>query len=190
MKKEVELLQEQIEEMFTNMCEHFGENPLREGLLETPKRWMRAWFEMCSGYRDSPQDHLTKHFKSEMDGIIMCRDIELYSTCEHHLLPFFGRAHISYIPSGKVVGISKIVRMVNSYAKRFQIQETLTNEIADCLFNSEIQPRGVMVIIEAQHLCMKARGVKNHSSVMVTSSIRGCYSDHAIRMETLKLIGK
>jgi GTP cyclohydrolase I len=170
------------------LFEEYGENPEREGLVDTPNRVLRAWREILKGYKSEPRNILSATFQSSAAGIVCCKEIEFYSTCEHHLLPFFGRAHIAYIPDGKVVGVSKLVRLVECYAQRLQIQEEITERVSSDLM-TYLQPRGCMVVVEAQHLCMKARGVKNHSSVMVTSSIRGCFDDHAIRMETLKLFG-
>ena len=172
-----------LEEFFA----YFGDEPMREGLLDTPKRFFKAWDEMLSGYKKDPAEILSARFTSSATGMICCRDIELYSTCEHHVLPFFGRAHIAYVPDGAVVGISKLVRLIECYARRLQIQEELTEQVANAIME-ELNPRGCMVIVEAQHLCMKARGVKNHSSVMVTSAIRGVMEDKECRQEALTLL--
>lgn len=169
---------------------HIGEDVERDGLRDTPKRVAKAWREMTSGYREDPSEILSTCFQQTYDEIVALRDIEFYSTCEHHMLPFFGVAHVGYIP-GKVVGISKLARLVNCFARRLQIQERLTNEVASAI-DAHLEPRGVGVIIEAHHMCMGCRGVQKAAARMVTSSMRGVFLDRdsAARSEFLRIIGK
>lgn len=169
------------------IIEAVGEDPSREGLLETPERVVKSWAKLYGGYKENPDDILSKTFTERSDEMVMLRNIELYSTCEHHLLPFFGRCHIAYIPKDKVVGISKLARLVECYARRMQIQERLTNQIAEAI-NMCLAPVGVGVIIEAQHFCMTSRGVEKQNSVMVTSAMLGLFrEDNKARDEFLKL---
>ena len=166
------------------------ENPEREGLKETPQRMVRAWEEMFSGYEQSPEDIITMFDNTgdQYDEMVVLRDIEFFSTCEHHMLPFFGRAHVAYIPGNKVVGISKVARLVDMYSRRMQIQERLTGQIADALVD-HAGAKGVGVILEAQHLCMVMRGVKKQNSVMTTSALRGVLKDKPeARAEFMSLI--
>lgn len=159
---------------------YIGEDPAREGLLETPERVIRSWEKLYGGYKQDPTELLRKSF-SEVSGysqMIILRDIEFYSMCEHHMLPFFGKAHVAYIPKNKVVGISKLARLVEVFARRLQIQERLTEQIAESLFLAA-DALGVGVIIEAQHFCMVARGVEKQNSVMTTSALRGAFLDNA-----------
>jgi GTP cyclohydrolase I len=164
-----------------------GEDPRREGLQETPLRVVKAWREMTSGYEQKPADILSKTFESTNGEMVVCRDIEFYSTCEHHLLPFKGRAHIGYVPKGRVAGLSKLARLVECFARRLQIQEQLTEQIAGAIME-HLQPCGCAVILEAEHLCMKSRGVRNHSSVMVTSALRGVFLEPEVRAEFFVLV--
>ena len=166
-----------------------GEDPERDGLAETPARVARSYAELFRGLRESPAAHLSRVFEHEHDDVILVRDIEFYSLCEHHLLPFTGKAHIAYLPgNGQVVGLSKLARTVEVFARRPQVQERLTNQIADAL-DYHLQPRAVAVAIEAEHFCMKMRGVNRSSSVMVTSTLRGAFrDDRAQGAEVLNLM--
>lgn len=165
-----------------------GENPDREGLLKTPSRVARAYAELIAGLQDDPRRHLKTVFSEEYDEIVLLRDIEFHSICEHHLLPFTGVAHVAYLPKGKVVGLSKLARLVDGYARRPQVQERLTVQIADALME-ELHPVGAACVIEATHTCMTIRGAKKHGSTMVTSALRGIFKDNASsRAEMLALI--
>lgn len=167
-----------------------GEDPKREGLVDTPSRVVKSWSTLFGGYKMDPKEILERRFSSEKyDQMIVLRDIEMYSTCEHHMLPFYGKAHIAYIPNGHVVGLSKLARLVECFARRMQIQEKLTQQIADAMVE-HTGARGVGVMIEAQHMCMVARGVQKQNSVMVTSAIRGVFKDDpGVRDEFLRLGG-
>ena len=157
-----------------------GEDPERDGLRDTPARVARAYAEQFAGLRQSPQDVLTTVFDADHDEMVIVRDIELYGTCEHHLVPFIGVAHIGYIPNvkGQITGLSKLARLVDMYARRPQVQERLTSQIADTL-DEVLEPRGALVVIEAEHLCMTMRGIKKPGSRMVTSALRGVFRDCA-----------
>jgi GTP cyclohydrolase I len=164
---------------------------LREGLQETPKRVIKSWMEIFGGYAKSPEEILGTTFKQEgykYDEMVLCKDIELYSTCEHHMLPFYGKAHVAYVPSERVVGLSKLARLVDCFSRRLQIQEKLTSQIADSI-NEILEPKGVAVVIEAKHHCMCSRGVGKQNSAMVTSALRGIFKeDLNARNEFLNLI--
>ena len=178
-----------MEQSFLALLEAIGEDPLREGLLRTPGRAARAFEFLTAGYRQS-LDELVNNalFDSEASEIILVKDIELYSLCEHHLIPFIGKAHVAYIPNGKVVGLSKTARIVDMFARRLQIQENLTMQIADALMKT-LEPRGVGVVIEAKHLCMMMRGVEKQNSVMKTSCLLGVFKEDArTRSEFLSLL--
>jgi GTP cyclohydrolase I len=165
-----------------------GENPDREGLLKTPNRVARAYGELMAGLQEDPKRHLKTVFTEEYDEIVLLRDIEFNSLCEHHLLPFTGRAHLAYLPKGKVVGLSKLARLVEGFARRPQVQERLTSQIADALME-ELSPIGAACVIEATHTCMTIRGAKKHGSTMVTSAMRGTFkSDARSRGELMALI--
>ena len=154
-----------------------GEDPTREGLLNTPNRVTRSLLDLTSGYKQDPAEFLSVQFDSGgVDEIIVLRDIELYSLCEHHMLPFFGKAHVAYIPDGHIVGLSKIPRIVEIFARRLQVQERLTEEIASAL-DDVLKPTGVGVVIEAFHLCMMMRGVEKQNSKTITSALRGGFKD-------------
>ena len=171
------------------IIEAVGENPHREGLRDTPARAAKAMEFLCKGYKED-LDTLVNGaiFESEMDEMVLVKDIELYSMCEHHLLPFVGKCHIAYIPSGKVLGLSKFARIVDMYARRMQIQENLTRQIADAVLQCT-QARGVGVIIEAKHMCMMMRGVEKQNSVMSTSVMLGAFREsYNTRQEFLQLI--
>jgi GTP cyclohydrolase I len=166
-----------------------GEDPEREGLRETPARVARAYAELTEGLRKTPEDVLTTTFDLGHDEMVLVRDIELWSMCEHHLVPFTGVAHVGYIPaeSGKITGLSKLARLVDVYAKRPQVQERLTTQIADALMDI-LEARGVIVVIEAEHLCMTMRGVKKAGARTITSAVRGMMHQAATRSEAMMLI--
>lgn len=167
-----------------------GEDPDREGLRETPLRFLKAWEEYTSGYRQSPEDIL-KSFEDgaeRVDEMVIVRDIPVYSLCEHHLAPFFGKAHIGYVPHQRILGLSKMSRLVELYARRLQVQERLTNQIADAL-DGFLQPLGVAVVLECRHMCMESRGVRHPGTGTVTSALRGLVKHNAdTRKEFLSLI--
>jgi len=168
-----------------------GEYADREGLLETPDRVARMYDEIFGGYEMDPKAILGKTFEDEKHGeLVIVRNIDFYSHCEHHMVPFFGRAHIGYIPNGKIVGLSKLARLVDCYARRLQIQERMTTQVANTI-DEVLNPLGVMVVIEAEHMCMKMRGIKNYCADTVTSAVRGVFKDEPeARHEFLTLIRK
>lgn len=166
-----------------------GENPEREGLKGTPDRVARMYAEMFVGMRIDPREHLRTFFKEEYDEMVVLRDVPFYSMCEHHLLPFEGKAHIAYLPDGRVVGISKLARVVEAFSHRPQVQERLTTQVADVLME-ELNAKGVAVVMEAVHSCMTCRGVKKPGSVMVTSALRGECGNVATRSEIMSLLLK
>ena len=168
---------------------YIGEDPNREGLKETPNRIVRSWDELYAGYKQVPADVLTTSFNADKyDQIILLKDIELYSMCEHHMLPFFGKAHVAYIPGVRVLGISKLARLVDMYARRLQIQERLGQQITEALMDF-VGCRGAACIIEAVHMCMRMRGISKQGSTMVTSSLTGAFfTSSAARMELMGLI--
>jgi GTP cyclohydrolase I len=178
-----------MEESFLQLLQAIGEDPNREGLLRTPTRAARAFEFLTNGYRQSLDDVVNGAiFESDASEIILVKDIELYSLCEHHLLPFIGRAHVAYIPNGKVIGLSKVARLVDVFARRLQIQENLTVQIADALMKT-LRPAGVGVVVEAKHLCMMMRGVEKQNSVMKTSCLLGTFKEDArTRSEFLSLL--
>ena len=178
-----------LEQSFLGLLEAIGEDPQREGLVRTPNRAARAFEFLTAGYRQSLEEIVNQAiFESEASEIVLVKDIELYSMCEHHLLPFIGKAHVAYIPNGKVIGLSKMARIVDMFARRLQIQENLTMQIADALMQS-LHPRGVGVVIEAKHLCMMMRGVEKQNSVMTTSCLLGSFKEDArTRQEFLSLL--
>lgn len=179
----------EFEKSVKNMLEILGENPNREGLIKTPHRVFKAYEFMTSGYKEDPKVVLNDAlFESSNNEMVLIKDIEFYSLCEHHLLPIIGRAHVAYIPNGKVVGLSKIPRMVNIFARRLQIQEQLTEQIAGAL-QEVINPRGVGVVLEARHMCIEMRGVEKINSTTTTSALRGSFiSDPRTRKEFFSLI--
>ncbi len=179
-----------IEAAVREILAAIGEDPERDGLLDTPKRVARMYAEVFAGLREDPEEHLQVMFEANHDEMVMVRDIALTSMCEHHLVPFMGKAHVAYIPGpdGRVTGLSKIARLVDAYAKRPQVQERLTAQIADEL-QSSLNPRGVLVVIEAEHLCMSMRGVRKPGSSTVTSAVRGLFRDSvATRYEAMRFI--
>ena len=178
-----------FENAVKTMMLHVGEDPSREGLLETPKRVRKAYEFIYGGYNEDPIEILNKAlFTSSNDEMVLIKDIEFYSTCEHHLLPIIGRVHVAYIPDGKVVGLSKIPRVVNVFARRMQIQEQLTEQIADAIMEA-IGPKGVAVVIQARHMCMEMRGVEKINSTTTSSALRGLFKrDEKTRAEFFSLI--
>ncbi len=180
---------EVLEQAFHELLEAIGEDPERQGLAKTPARAARAFEFLTQGYRQSVAAVVNGAiFDSEASEIILVKDIELYSMCEHHLLPFIGRAHVAYIPSGKVIGLSKVARIVDVFARRLQIQENLTTQIAESLMEC-LHPSGVAVVVEAKHLCMMMRGVEKQNSVMKTSCLLGSFKEDArTRSEFLSLL--
>jgi GTP cyclohydrolase I len=173
---------------YKDVLHQIGENPEREGLLKTPERIAKAMLFLTHGYElDAKAILNSAMFKEEYSQMVVVKDIEVYSMCEHHMLPFFGKAHIAYIPNGYVVGLSKIPRVVDAYARRLQVQERLTNEIRDCIHET-LQPYGVGVVIECRHLCMSMRGVQKQNSVTTTSAFTGEFLKEKTRTEFLNLI--
>jgi GTP cyclohydrolase I len=180
-----------VEEAVRTLLRWAGDDPLREGLLDTPKRFGRAWREYCAGYDEDPAVHLQRTFEevAGYDEVVLLRDIPFHSHCEHHLAPIIGTASIAYLPTDRVVGISKLARVLNGYSRRLQIQERLTAEIAQCIWE-HLKPQGVAVVIKATHGCMSGRGVRTHGVDMVTSKVLGCFRDDpASRKEVLSLMG-
>lgn len=180
---------QEFEQAVTKILELLGEDPEREGLLKTPSRVAKALKFLTEGYEQNPQEILNKAlFTSSNDEMVVVRDIEFYSMCEHHMLPIIGRAHVAYIPDGKVVGLSKIPRIVNVFARRLQIQEQMTEQIADAIAET-IHPKGVAVVVHARHMCMEMRGVQKINSTTVSSALRGLFkSDQRTRNEFYKII--
>lgn len=180
-----------MEESFLQLLEAVGENPQRDGLLKTPGRAARAFEFLTNGYRQSLDEIVNGAiFDSDASEIVLVKNIELYSMCEHHLLPFIGKAHVAYIPQGKVIGLSKVARIVDVFARRLQIQENLTTQVADALMHV-LHPTGVAVVIEAKHLCMMMRGVEKQNSVMKTSCLLGSFKEDArTRAEFLALLSQ
>ena len=181
--------QDPIGPMVRELLRELGEDPTRDGLEQTPSRVAKALRFFTRGYQESPQEVLGEAlFDVSYDEMVLVRDIEFYSLCEHHMLPFFGRAHVAYIPNGKILGLSKMARLVEIFARRLQVQERLTVEIAETI-DMELNPRGVAVVVEAIHLCMMMRGVEQQNSFAITSSLRGVFqSDSKTRSEFMELI--
>jgi len=170
------------------LLQYIGEDPEREGLRETPKRVIRSYATLFSGYQQKPEDVMKVFKDGACDEMVLLKNCEFSSTCEHHMLPFIGKAHIAYIPNGKVIGVSKLARILEIYARRLQIQERIGQQVTECLMD-HLQPKGVACILEAQHLCMTCRGVQKQDSVMVTSSLRGAFLDDArTRAEFLTMV--
>ncbi|KZY57447.1 GTP cyclohydrolase I [Erythrobacter sp. HI0063] len=182
---------EEVQDAIRTLIEWTGDDPTREGLLETPARVARAWKEYCQGYAEDPAIHLDRVFE-EVGGyneIVLLKDIPFQSHCEHHMAPIIGKAAIAYLPTDRVVGISKLARVLHGFARRLQVQERLTAEVADCIWEN-LQPQGVAVVIEASHACMTARGVRTPGVGMVTSRMMGTFlDDHRSREEVMKLMG-
>ncbi len=180
---------EGIAAKYKNILLDMGENPDREGLLKTPERVAKAMQFLTHGYDLNPEEILkSAMFKEDYSQMVIVKDIEVYSMCEHHMLPFFGKAHVAYIPNACVVGLSKIPRVVDAYARRLQVQERLTNEIRDCIQNT-MNPKGVAVVIECTHLCMQMRGIQKQNSVTTTSAFTGEFLKDTTRKEFISLIG-
>jgi GTP cyclohydrolase I len=182
---------EEVQEAIRTMIRWAGDDPTREGLLDTPSRVARAWKEYCVGYTEDPAIHLSRVFEEVggYDEIVLLKDIPFQSHCEHHMAPIIGRAAIAYLPTDHVVGISKLARVLHGYARRLQIQEKLTAEVAQCIWDN-LKPRGVAVVIDASHACMTARGVRTPGVTMITSRVMGIFrSDQRSREEVLKLMG-
>jgi GTP cyclohydrolase I len=177
-----------VERAVRDLLTAFGEDPDREGLKETPARMARAWAEMTSGLHEDPSVHLEKHFHVDHEEMVLVRDIEFHSVCEHHLLPFYGKVHVAYIPKNNTVtGLSKLARVVEGYARRPQVQERLTSQIADALVQ-KLNPQGACVIIEAEHMCMTMRGIRKPGASTVTSALRGVMNSPATRQEMMTLV--
>lgn len=182
---------ESIEDAVRHILHCVGEDPQREGLLDTPERVAKAYRFLTEGYRQTLDEIVHNAlFESPGDEMIIVKDIEVFSLCEHHMLPFYGKAHVGYIPNGKVLGVSKVARIVDMYARRLQLQERLTEQVANAL-QKAVQPKGVGVIMEAQHLCMMMRGVEKQNSVMTTSAMRGAFRERGpTRAEFIDLVKK
>ena len=181
---------QRIEKAVREILEAIGEDPCREGLLDTPARVAAMYEELFAGLHDEPDQHLSVTFAAEHDEMVMVKDMALYSVCEHHLVPFLGKAHVAYIPNqdGRITGLSKLVRLVEWYSHRPQVQERLTTQIA-AEIDRTLQPRGVLVVIEAEHLCMSMRGVRTPGTTTVTSAVRGLFRENvATRNEALDFI--
>ena len=177
-----------LQNNFHEIIEGVGEDPTRDGLLKTPERAAKAMQFLTQGYSMNAEEILKKAvFEETYDEMVVVKDIELYSLCEHHMLPFFGKAHIAYIPNGKIVGLSKLPRVVDVFARRLQVQERLTSDILECL-NKTLKPQGVAVVIEAVHLCMMMRGVQKQNSATTTSGFKGQFKEIETRNEFLRLI--
>jgi len=181
-----------VEQAVREILEAIGEDPDRDGLRFTPRRIADMYEEIFAGLHDDPSRHLVTTFEAEHDEMVMVRDIPLVSHCEHHLVPFAGRAHVAYIPGddGRITGLSKLARLVDGFARRPQVQERLTTQIADALMRA-LEPLGVFVVIEAEHLCMTMRGVKKPGSLTITSAVRGIFKDNpATRAEAMSFVGQ
>ena len=182
---------DEVQEAIRTLIRWAGDDPAREGLRDTPSRVARAWKEYCLGYLEDPAIHLARVFEEVggYDEIVLLKDIPFQSHCEHHMAPIIGKAAIAYLPTERVVGISKLARVLHGYARRLQIQERLTAEVAQCIWD-HLKPRGVAVVIDATHACMTARGVRTPGVSMVTSQVMGTFrSDHRSRQEVLQLMG-
>ncbi len=177
-----------LKELYAETLALLGEDPERQGLIDTPKRVAKAMQYLTKGYNEDPVAILkSAMFEEDYSQMVLVKDIELYSLCEHHMLPFFGKAHIAYIPSGRIVGLSKIPRVVDAFARRLQVQERLTNQIRDCI-QETIRPLGVAVVIEARHMCMQMRGVQKQNSKTTTSAFHGAFLNDETRSEFINLI--
>jgi GTP cyclohydrolase I len=176
------------QELLRELIGRWGEDPNRQGLLATPSRVEKAMAHLTKGYDEDPTEILRGAlFDEDYDEMVIVKDIEIFSLCEHHMLPFFGKVHVAYVPKGKVIGLSKIPRLVEVFARRLQIQERLTRQIADAIQHA-IQPQGVGVVIEARHLCMMMRGIEKQHSSTVTSAMQGCFRQKETRLEFLSLV--
>ncbi|MBC9798698.1 GTP cyclohydrolase I FolE [Sinomicrobium weinanense] len=178
-----------IRSSYQTILSELGEDPVREGLKKTPERAAKAMQFLTQGYHQDPAKILkSAMFREGYSDMVVVKDIELYSLCEHHMLPFFGKAHVAYIPDGQIVGLSKIPRVVDVFARRLQVQERLTHDILECI-NETLKPQGVAVVIEASHMCMMMRGIQKQNSVTTTSGFRGVFETVETRTEFLRLIG-
>lgn len=179
-----------IARLIGQLLVEIGEDPRREGLIDTPQRVAETWDYFTQGYSQDIGELLAKAIVDDShDGTVVVKDVDFYSLCEHHLVPFYGNCHISYIPDRKIIGLSKIARVVDMYSRRLQVQERLTNQIADALVD-HLEPKGVIVLVEAKHLCMSMRGVEKHNTVVTTSAIRGKYEkDASLRAEFFAQLG-
>jgi GTP cyclohydrolase I len=179
----------EMEGLYRSIIEEIGEDPLREGLFKTPERVAKAMKYLTHGYDINPDDIVNQAiFHEEYSEMVLVKDIEIYSLCEHHMLPFFGKAHIAYIPDGKIVGLSKLPRVVDAYSRRLQVQERLTIEIRDCIQRT-LNPKGVAVVIECSHMCMQMRGVQKQNSATTTSAFTGIFlTNDATRKEFINLV--
>lgn len=183
-----EKITEEIKKRYSKIIEEVGEDVTREGLVKTPERASKAMQFLTQGYDLNAEEILkSAMFKEDYNNMVIVKDIELYSLCEHHMLPFFGKAHIAYIPNGHIVGLSKLPRIVDVYSRRLQVQERLTDQILKCI-DETLQPQGVAVVIEASHMCMMMRGVQKQNSVTTTSGFTGAFKNQETRNEFLKLI--
>lgn len=181
---------DEMKDNFLSILKSVGEDTKREGIVKTPERAAKAMQFLTQGYDMNPQEILlSAMFPEDYDDMVIVKDIELYSLCEHHMLPFFGKAHIAYIPNGHIVGLSKLPRIVDVFARRLQVQERLTHDILECI-NTTLKPKGVAVVIEAHHMCMMMRGVQKQNSATTTSGFRGEFEKNETRSEFLRLIGK
>ena len=182
---------EKIELIISDLLKEIGEDSEREGLIKTPNRVAKSWMTFAQGYKQTPEEVVGDAvFNEKCDEIVVVKDIDFFSLCEHHLLPFKGVAHVGYLPERKIIGLSKIPRIVDIYARRLQVQERLTQQVADAL-QDVLSPKGVAVVIEAEHLCMQMRGVEKKSSFMITSAVRGAFRENnKTREEFLSIIGK
>ena len=186
--KEIEKRVNKITSLYTDILTNLGEDVEREGLIKTPERVAKSLQFLTSGNQVNPDDIMNEAiFHEEYSEMVIVKDIEIYSLCEHHMLPFFGKAHIAYIPAGKIVGLSKIPRIVDAYARRLQVQERLTIEIRDCVQRT-LNPKGVAVVIECAHMCMQMRGIQKQNSVTTTSAFTGAFVNETTRKEFLRLI--
>jgi len=177
-----------MQNKIAEILQHIGEDPEREGLKETPNRVVRSWLELYQGYYQDPLDLLTTFESGTYDQIIVCKDVELFSMCEHHMLPFFGKAHVAYIPGDKVIGVSKLARLVDIYARRLQIQERIGEQVTTFLMEN-LKPKGAACIIQAVHMCMRMRGVGKQHSEMITSSMKGSFlTDPTFETKLLMMI--
>lgn len=190
-KKIEDYNEEKIDELsnhYKSVIENLGEDPTREGLEKTPERVAKAMQYLTHGYELNPSEIIkSAMFTEAHNQMVIVKDIEIYSMCEHHMLPFFGKAHVAYIPNGKIVGLSKIPRVVDAFARRLQVQERLTDQIKDCI-KETLKPLGVAVVIEAQHMCMQMRGIQKQNSVTTTSSFTGAFEKDSTRKEFISLI--
>jgi GTP cyclohydrolase IA len=181
---------DRIAKAVREILEAIGEDPDRDGLLDTPERVARMYAEICSGIHEEPGEHLTVTFEASHDEMVLVRDIPIYSLCEHHMVPFIGHAHVAYIPGkdGRITGLSKVARLVDGFSRRLQVQEKLTVQIADAM-EATLEPRGVLVVVDAEHLCMSMRGIKKSGSSTVTSAVRGLFRENiATRDEAMRFL--